>query len=367
LQAQTAAGTEALRRILDQKAKLARMLANLEFRLDETILERTMLEEEIIDDKPKPAAGTSQFFALLNQMEAEEAAIKTKISTKEEKIRDLLRYNRNLNQQNDEARRKLELKSNRLAALQHENQSLHDQTVDITTRIISRRAYYQELVAVTSKLTRELESQTENIAGSTQIVDRLRSENARLKELLETRKREQNDVTRKLAESVRVAELRQKQSEDALKTALSLRTWQAPRGKLTNTLILAKKQREAVLKTLDVATRRDHQLTVQIMELLKNDDPGDATGLTALKIVKAEIDECEIAIGKAANLEIEEDYASELEQQTALVSKTRRILDEWHARAVNELKEELHESMDKGYLELLAAENNQLKASVARP
>jgi predicted nuclease with TOPRIM domain len=367
-EAQLSAGSTALRRMSDHNAKLLRMFANLEFKLQETILERTMLEEELVEKAKadQPPSSTSHFFAILNSFEAQESSVKAEITTKQQKLGDLIRYNRTLSEKSNGVQGKLELKSHLLSRLQEENQSMRDLTVDINSAIAERRAYQVQLATATSSLARELQSRASIVAGSAEHIEKLRSDNARLKELLEARKRERSDVSRKIAERERMAEIRQKKNEDALKTALSLRTWQVPRRKLHTTVNAAVKQNAAVVKALDIVMRRGQHLAKQIVELLEGDDPGDGSGEAAMKIVQAEIVACQAEVRNGVAIETEEDYARDLQRQLNVVLSTRATLNGWRSETLTSLRNELVESGDTGYLSLLTSEYNRLKTGMAR-
>jgi hypothetical protein len=352
-----------LRQLKQDNRRLSERLSDCEFRLDELLSERKAIEETITQNK-STEQNQSDFFAFLSSIEEWEKEITTELASGSHKSRELTHYHNKLVQANKELRRQLELKRHRLALIQDTNRVLFDALTPLQAQVDDRAEIHRDLIRAAFALQTELNEITVPAKSYEEKVAELRAEHLRRKELLETRKREQADALRTIATNERVADVRRRKCEAEVQTAQSIRTWETQRKSIKASLRKARVKLGACLTNLEGAMRRDAKLSQRIIGLVHGEDPGDATGLLARQILRAEIDAIP-APEDGREMEIELEYKAQLKEQLDVISQAKKDLEEHRAKTLAELERELEQSSSPGYLLLLQEDLNALKAKLA--
>jgi chromosome segregation ATPase len=366
VQAELISTKEHLRQLVIENRRLAARLADLEFRLDESVLERTTFEEFQSAPQATHSVPTQpNFFAVLTALERSENSITAEISTVEQKLSELSHYHNKLIQMNKDYEKKLDLKQNFLTELRDKTRSLRDSNILLATEAADRESVHAALLQSISAMQADLVKAAPVAAWSEQRVTELRTELLQARELLEIRKRERVDVVKKLASNERGADARKKKVEADISRASSIRGWEGQRKKLIVSLKNVTHQLSTCMASLDAAEGRVARLAQQIRDLLRDEDPGDGSGKLARQIVRSEIEFLQMSGQSNGDLEIELAFEAELKQRLAAVTQAKKDL-EGHRRAVlKDLEVELAGSSGRGYLELLQGHLNTLKSTAA--
>jgi hypothetical protein len=275
-----------------------------------------------------------------------------------------MHHNNKLVQANKKLGHQLERKRHTLALVQDKNIGMSNSLAELEPRVERRAEVHLELIRTAFALQSELTEKTAPVEDHQKKAAELRAEQLRLKELLDTRKREQVDAARTLAASERSAEVRRRKCEAEVGVAQSIRAWEPQRKLIEAALRKERVKLGASLTNIERATRNDAKLSQQIIELLHGDDPGDATGLFARQIVRAEIDAIPVP-ADGREVEIELEYEAELKEQLAIVSQAKKDLEDYRAKTLAELERELEQSSSDGYILLLQEDLNALKTKLA--
>ncbi|OHT16640.1 hypothetical protein TRFO_13070 [Tritrichomonas foetus] len=355
-----------------QKIQLNREYLNLEFTLNELQsnledLENANQVEDENDDDDEDTEGT--FFTILSELESEEAALRGELQSYKDLQRDLGHQKGKYAQQNLKMQKDLEFEKERLEneemrlreSLDTLNtlQEEYDQKSSLLNGLIQS---CEELENEERLLSEELQRQGENV------VKDLKLREAELKKELEQALKQEENLKKLLANNQRKLQNHVDELSSKLNKNQSIASWKNDRALLAGKLRKAKQQLVVEMASLNTARQRREDLAVRCKTLLGEDDPGDATGMRAKQMVRAEIE----SLGLQKQPEVDEEaqietqYFEELNEQLKLIDNSIIVFTKHRNDTLASLNDELQECSQDGYIRLLKSEMDELQAAVSR-
>lgn len=337
-----------------QKTVLESTLQDLQFRADE--LKCELAEKKKDQEEESPEVGHGVFFKLLTQLENREAELREKIEQQKKVYSSLTHEHSIVQQQNKKLKRELETQKNHLYNDEMNYRTARDKLDDLNSQIIDKENEYADLCELAEQLEQELiQKSEENKNADKNLTDDLRKKRDELIVDLTRRQAEHNDMKNKIQQTERECILRKQRQEKELKKAESINEWKVERTQLNQNIIKSKKKLSDTLKALESARKRENTLKAKFKELLGEDDPGDGTGLTARRMLQAEIDRITNMSDEVMEqeLQVEREYYDSLKQQIEILEKSLKTFDSYRKDLLSSLDEEYEQASNTGYIQLL--------------
>lgn len=357
-----------------QKKDLTKTCLDLEFRLDEL---RSNLEElqnlnqnTNQEDEENEADVEGTFFTLLSELESEEAALKGEIQSYKDLQKSLGHDRATLANTNKRMQKELDSDKQKLESAQDTLTVSKNVLNQMQLEYDTKSTELENLIQSCSRLQNEEISLNEELMKhSDNVVNELKQiEKERKAEYEEELKREE-----RLKKDLNATQRKMQSQVDNMNKKLikeqSISSWRSDRSIITNKLRKAKQQIILEQQSLSTAKKRKENLENEIKRLLGEEDPGDATGVRAKQLVRAEIDSLEpqTQFDNDDEKTIEYDYNRDLLSQLELIENSLLIFKSHREETLLSLQNEFQECTQQGYLKLLKSEMNELQSIVSMP
>lgn len=350
-----------------QKKQLNKQYLDLEFHLDELQSNLELLEHSNQMTNNGDTSGEADegtFFTLLSELEGEEAALQGEIQS----YKDLQRSNKSNRakyiQANARLQKELDFDKTKLDREETKLTESKNLLAQLQTEYDSKSEYLTQIVEKCTNLqTEELRINEELSQYGRNVVNELKEIERNQQIEYQEAVKEQNSLKKGITNKARKLQNEVDGLNKKLSKNYSVTSWKGDRQIIAGKIRKAKQQLLLETDSLETATKRRDHLSAEIKKALGNDDPGDCTGMRAKQIVKAEIDSLDFQNQPEVDEErqIERHYHFQLNEELKLIDKSLTDFQRYREATLKSLQEELNESTQVGYLQLLRSEMNELQ------
>lgn len=333
----------------EESDQLSHNLKNLEFRVEELTVEREQLEPD------QSMATTDHFFEYLSFLEQSEIEGNGRLDGQRKLSAEFAHQINGMLQK----RKKQEAERDRLkAALENERQVLldsNDALIELQGQVATKTSENEFLIEKCEELKEELtargnESQTKSVEKDLT----LRQTVKKLKEDLLMKRQEADKKHRELGRMVHEGEKRAALRRSETERAVSVSSWRAERSVMLAKLKKLKTTLFSEQRTRDMSVKRDKDLADKLQELT-----GSATCESdrVKAVLAAELkSHTKVEGSGSSKIDKEKTHSDVLNDSLQVAIDSLATFEDYKTNKLGSLNDELAQSMNRGYLDMLRDE-----------